>query len=140
MTCLKIDDDHDMLWVDDDAHAMHMIDATITLGCYNWVKYWSLVHIRTQCHDKIVKSKCYNIQVQIFKLWWFIGLFDGLHIMSWSLQKLDDHKLTKVYLCWSHSFGCIWVDWIGYICNVACYKMIEWIEWLVIKFGLIWVG
>ena len=23
---------------------------------------------------------------------------------------------------------------------VACYEMIEWINWLVIKFGLIWVG
>ena len=34
MTWLKIEDDHDMLWVDDDAHAMHMINATITLGCY----------------------------------------------------------------------------------------------------------
>ena len=35
MTWLKIDDDHDMLGVDDDAYAMHMINATITLGCYN---------------------------------------------------------------------------------------------------------
>ena len=35
MTWLKIDDDHDMLWVDDNAYAMHMIYATITLGCYN---------------------------------------------------------------------------------------------------------
>jgi len=35
MTWLKIDDDQGMLWVDDDdAHAMHMINATITLGCY----------------------------------------------------------------------------------------------------------
>jgi len=34
MTWLKRDDDHDMFGVDDDAHAMHMIDATITLGCY----------------------------------------------------------------------------------------------------------
>ena len=37
MTWLKIDDDHDMLWVDDDAHAMHMIYATITLGCYRLI-------------------------------------------------------------------------------------------------------
>ena len=36
MTWLKRYDDHDMFGVDDDAHAMHMIDATITLGCYNF--------------------------------------------------------------------------------------------------------
>ena len=41
MTWLKIDDDHDMLWVDDDAYAMHMINATITLGCYNMESHFA---------------------------------------------------------------------------------------------------
>ena len=33
-----------------------------------------------------VKSKCYQHTSVIFKLWWFIGLFDGLqNKLSWSL-------------------------------------------------------
>jgi hypothetical protein len=57
---------------------------------------------------------------------------------SWKLA-MNNHELTKVYLLLIISFGCIWVDWIGYICNVACYEMFEWIKSLVIKFGLVCV-
>jgi hypothetical protein len=123
-----------------------------TMALEAWLKlisYLSLYvdsSIETYCNSIPMPSqnewspKYYNIQVSWSSCGWFIGIIWWLANIQVKSLLLDDHELTKVYHLLIISFGCIWVDWIGYICNVACYEMIEWINCLAIKFGLIWVG
>ena len=52
-----------------------LIQLIVYYSSYDWVKYWSLVHIQTQCHDKIVKSKCattYKCHIQVVVIYWII--------------------------------------------------------------------
>ena len=59
---------------------------------------------------------------------------------SWSLLigwSWTNQGISLVRLIYLGAYELVELDKCVY---VACYEMIEWIKWLVIKFGLIWVG
>jgi hypothetical protein len=88
-----------------------------------------------------VKSKC----ATIYKCYYWscgdlLGLYSGLQIFELKLANglsWVNQGTFFVDLIHLGAYGLIELDIYAYI---ACYKMIEWINWLVIKFGLIWVG
>ena len=91
--------------------------------------------------QELVKSKCtttYKCHIQVVD-----DLLDYLMACkyeSWSLLigwSWANQSISLVNVIHLGAYELVELDKYAY---VACYEMIEWINWLVIKFGLIWVG
>jgi hypothetical protein len=73
--------------------------------------------------------------IQVVVIYW--NYLMACKYESWKLA-MDDHELTKILLI--ILFGCNELIELDIYAYVACYEMFEWINCLVIKFGLICVG
>ena len=86
------------------------------------------------------KSKWYQHTSVIFKLGWFIGIFDGLQkYLSWNLLigwSWANQGISLVdHFIWMH------MSWLNWINMQYCLLWDDWMDnWLVVKFGLICVG
>jgi len=95
----------------------HLVEPSIAKWCSS-----------SQCHDKLSEVQmCYNIQVQNSRLlvnyWIYLMACKYLSksfLVGWSLANQGISFVD--HFIWVHMS---WLNWI-YICNVACYKMIEW--------------
>ena len=83
---------------------------------YDWVKYWSLVHIQTQCHDSEVQM-CYNIQVSHSSCGDLLDYLMACNYMSWSLQIrwswTNQGISLLITFIWVHMS---WLNWINMQC------------------------
>ena len=83
---------------------------------------------------------CYNIQVLYSSCGDLLAIISGLQIFELKLAigwSWSNQGISLVDLIHLGAYKMIELDIYAY---VACYKMVEWIYWLIIKFGLIWVG
>ena len=87
-----------------------------------------------------VKSKYYQHTSVIFKLGWFIGIFDGLQkYLSWNL--LIGWSWANQGISLVDNFIWVHMSWLNWINMQCCLLWVDWMDnWLVIKFGLICVG
>ena len=91
--------------------------------------------------QKWVKSNVLSYTSAIYQVVGdLLAIIGGLQIIEWKLViewSWTNQGISLVDLIYLGAYELIELDTFAF---VACYEMIEWINWLVIKFGLIWVG
>ena len=93
-----------------------IIGSTCKLRIHRWVVYWAMrgrsAKVRGQSAHGVFRRILTSRLIMSYK---GIPLVEHIHLGAYEMFELDIYAL------------------------VACYKMIEWIKWLVIKIELVWM-